>query len=50
MNQRPRSRKKNIVNGTVSQIKRQGQGLGLPSVGNRVDVITKIIKRRKETE
>lgn len=47
MNQRLKGRKRRIVSGTVSQIKKQ-ESLGVKSVGNRVDVITNIIKRRKD--
>lgn len=48
MNQRLRSRKRNVVTGTVARIKKQQQALGVESVGDRVEVITRIIRRRKE--
>lgn len=48
MSQKPRSRKRNIVNGTVSQIEKKGEGLGLESVGHTVSVIASIIRRRKD--
>lgn len=48
MDQKPRSRKRNIVKGNVSEIKRSNTGLGLDSVGERADLITRIIRRRKE--
>lgn len=48
MSERPRSRKRNIVRGNVSQIEKKGNGLGLESVGHAVQVITGIIRRRKD--
>ena len=48
MSQKPRSRKRNIVRGNVSQIEKKGDALGLESVGHAVNVITGIIRRRKE--
>lgn len=50
MSQRPRSRKRNIVSGNVSEIKKQDRGLGMDSIGDRVDLITRIIRRRKENK
>ena len=50
MNQRPRSRKRNMVSGNVSQIKRKGEGLGLDNVDERVNFITRIIQKRKDTK
>ena len=48
MSQKPRSRKRNIVSGNVARIQKRGDGLGLESVGHTVNVITGIIRRRKE--
>ena len=50
MSQRPRSRKRNVVRGNVSEIKRQGEGLGMETINSTVDVITRIIRRRKENK
>ncbi len=50
MNQRPRSRKRNVVRGNVSEIKKQDTGLGLERVGDRVDFITRLIRRRKDNK
>ena len=50
MNQRTKSRKRNVVSGNVSQIKRQDEGLGIGSVGERADFITKLIRRRKDSK
>ena len=48
MSERPRSRKRNVVSGNVSKIEKKGSGLGVESVGHAVQVITGIIRRRKE--
>ena len=50
MSQKPRSRKRNIVSGNVSQIEKKGDALGMPSVGHAVNVIASIIRRRKENK
>jgi hypothetical protein len=48
MSEKPRSRKRNIVSGNVARIEKKGNGLGLESVGHAVNVITGIIRRRKD--
>lgn len=47
MEQKLRSRKRRVVTGNVAQVKKH-EALGVRSVGDRVDVITRIIKKRKD--
>ena len=44
MSERPKSRKRNEVEGTVSQIKKQEQGLGLGRVGEGTSFVSKMFR------
>ena len=48
MNRKLKSRKRNVVSGNVAQIRKQQEALGVNNVGDRVDIITRIIRKRKE--
>ena len=49
MSQRPKSRKKNVVEGNVAEITRQGEGLGLERVGEKTGFFARFWKKfRKE--
>lgn len=42
MSEKPRSRKRNVVDGNVSEIKKQERGLGLGRVGEGTSFISKM--------
>ncbi|MBQ2657862.1 MAG: hypothetical protein IJF87_04760 [Erysipelotrichaceae bacterium] len=42
MSERPKSRKRNEVEGTVSEIKKQERGLGLGKVGEGTSFVSKM--------
>ena len=42
MSEKPRGRKRNIVEGNVTQIKKQDEGLGLDRVGEGVSFVSKL--------
>lgn len=45
MSEKPRSRKKHMVEGVVSEIERQEEGLGLEKVGENMGFLKRMIKR-----
>ena len=45
MSETPRSRKKHMVEGVVSEIERQEEGLGLEKVGESMGFLKRLIKR-----
>lgn len=50
MNQRPKSRKRNVVSGNVFKIQKQEETLEEENVGERANLISRIISRRKENK
>ncbi|MBQ6477885.1 MAG: hypothetical protein IJI44_00820 [Erysipelotrichaceae bacterium] len=44
MSERPKSRKRNTVEGNVAEVKRQGQGLGLDRVGEGVSFVSRLFQ------
>ena len=53
MSERPKSRKKHMVEGEVSEIKKQDEGLGLDKVGDSINLLRKmirLIRGKKEDE
>ncbi len=42
MSERPKSRKRNAVDGNVSEVKRQERGLGLDRVGEGVSFVSRL--------
>ena len=45
MSERPKSRKRHIVNGNVAEIKKSEEGLGLGKIGEATGFLKKMIKR-----
>lgn len=44
MSERPKSRKRNVVEGTVSEIRKQEEGLGLDKVGEGISFVSRLFR------